>query len=188
MKVSPSLEWKKRRERARRTITRDDEELLLSGRLVDDDIRVDGDDLVLSIEGVVLLELEVSNSSREGEVSCQKNEEGSENGELSLSNGLRKVKENERGEPFTRPNSTNPPAAVIRAFSSVESKRRNGELASSSGGDDAQREEGREVEGRTLVHRLVVVTQGNLLSSNRDDGPRVSSIGLSRSKQRRRSA
>ena len=36
--------------------------------------------------------------------------------------------------------------------------------------------------GRTLVHRLVVVAQRNLLSSYRDDGPRVSSVGLSRSR------
>jgi len=62
-------EGKKEEIRAR-TITRDDEELLLSGRLMNDDIRIDGNDLMLSVKRVVLLEFEISNSSREGEVSC----------------------------------------------------------------------------------------------------------------------
>lgn len=67
--------WR-RRARAGRTVARDNEELLLSGRLVDDDVRVDGDDLVLGVERVVLLELEISDGSRESEISCRRGREG----------------------------------------------------------------------------------------------------------------
>jgi hypothetical protein len=105
-------------ERQRRTITGNNDELLLSSRGVDDDVWVDGDDLMLSIERIVLLELEVSDSSRESEVACRKQDGTINLHAIDNSNWTERLRRTE-DEPLTRPNSTNPPAAVIRSCSSL---------------------------------------------------------------------
>jgi hypothetical protein len=55
-------------ENRRHTITCDNQELLLSVQFVGDDLGVDGNDLLLGTECPVLLELEITNSSRQCKV------------------------------------------------------------------------------------------------------------------------
>lgn len=66
--------------------------------------------------------------------------------------------------PFTRPKSTNPPAALIRAFS-PEHCRQNMRLSPGK-------------TSHTFVLRLVVKRQRLCASLNSENGPRVSGIGL----------
>jgi hypothetical protein len=82
------------------------EEFLLSVTLVGHDLGVGGDDLVLGVHGVVLLEFEITDSSRKCEVTCRISSEHVQHTAAS-------------DPPLTRPNSTKPPALLIRVLSSV---------------------------------------------------------------------
>lgn len=86
-----------------RTITGENKELLLAIQLVVHNLGVRSNDLLFRLQSEVLLELEVTNSARQCEVAW-------------LSGWVTKGDWN---LPLTRPNSTKPPAAVMRAVSSL---------------------------------------------------------------------